>query len=86
MNASDKLPLVQSAFSMLASELGKHDRISIVTYASSSEILLNGAKGTDTDDIIDALDSIKAGGSTNGEGGIEAAYALAEENFIKGVE
>ena len=84
MNASDKLPLVQSAFSMLASELGKHDRISIVTYASSSEILLNGAKGTDTDDIIDALDSIKAGGSTNGEGGIEAAYALAEENFIKG--
>ncbi|MCR5110591.1 MAG: VWA domain-containing protein [Ruminococcus sp.] len=84
MNASDKLPLVQSAFSMLASELGKHDRISIVTYASSSEILLNGAKGTDTNDIIDALDSIKAGGSTNGEGGIEAAYALAEENFIKG--
>lgn len=84
MSSSDKLPLVQQAFAMLSSQLSKNDRISIVTYAGSSEVVLKGAKGSDTDEIIEALDSIIASGGTNGEGGIETAYALAEEYFIKG--
>lgn len=84
MNSYDKLPLVQNAFSMLAEQLTKDDRISIVTYAGSSETLLCGAKGSDKDEILEKLYSINASGGTNGEGGIEAAYELAEEYFIEG--
>lgn len=83
MNSYDKLPLVQQAFSMLAENLTEYDRISIVTYAGTSETVLEGAKGSDKDTIIDALYSLKASGSTNGEGGINTAYEIAEKYFIE---
>ncbi|MDE7105068.1 MAG: VWA domain-containing protein [Ruminococcus sp.] len=84
MSSYDKLPLVQSAFSMLAENLTEYDRISIVTYAGSSDTRIAGANGSQQDEIIDALYSITASGGTNGEGGIETAYELAEEYFIEG--
>lgn len=84
MSSYDKLPLVQSAFSMLAENLTEYDRISIVTYAGSSDTRIAGADGSKQDEIIDALYSITANGGTNGEGGIETAYELAEEYFIEG--
>lgn len=80
----NKLPLVQSAFSMLAEELDEYDRISIVTYANSSDTIISGAHGDEKDDILQALYSINAQGSTNGEGGIMTAYNLAERYFIDG--
>ena len=84
MNDYNKLPLVQTAFSLLAEQLDRNDRISIVTYAGSSEIVLDGEKGSNTDEILNELYSISASGSTNGEGGIKTAYELAEKHFIKG--
>ena len=84
MSSYNKLPLVQTAFSMLTDNLTDKDRISIVTYAGSSETVLEGASGADKDEIIEALGSIMAHGGTNGEGGIETAYELAEEYFIEG--
>ena len=84
MGSYNKLPLVQTAFSMLTDNLTENDRISIVTYAGSSETVLEGASGDDKDGITEALGSIMAHGGTNGEGGIETAYELAEEYFIEG--
>ena len=84
MSSYDKLPLVQTAFSMLSEKLSANDRISIVTYAGSTDTRIAGASGKDKDKILDALYSITAGGSTNGEGGINAAYKLAEKYFIEG--
>lgn len=84
MSSYNKLPLVQTAFSMLAENLTSADRISIVTYAGTSTTLLAGEKGSNKDTILEALYSITASGSTNGEGGIETAYELAEKCFIEG--
>lgn len=84
MASYNKLPLVQSAFSMLAENLTENDRISIVTYAGSSSTVISGADGSQKDDILEALYSITASGGTNGEGGIETAYKLAEKYFIEG--
>lgn len=84
MYAEDKLPLLQKAFSMLASNLTKKDRVSIVTYAGSNEILLDGVKGNEYDLIIQTLESLSPGGSTAGSAGIITAYEIAEKNFIEG--
>ncbi|WP_294751930.1 VWA domain-containing protein [uncultured Ruminococcus sp.] len=83
MASYNKLPLVQSAFSMLAEQLTENDRISIVTYAGSTDTRIEGANGREKDDILEALYSITAAGGTNGEGGIEKAYKLAEKYFIE---
>ncbi len=81
---SNKLPLVQQSLSMLAENLTEKDRVSIVTYAGSDEVVLEGAKGNDYYTIVSAIEGLEAYGSTNGAAGIETAYDIAEEYFIKG--
>lgn len=84
MDSADKLPLLQSAFTMLVDELTEKDRVSIVTYAGSDKVLLEGEKGSNKTEITEVINNLYAGGSTNGSAGIETAYRLAEENFIEG--
>lgn len=83
MYDDDKLPLLQQSFCMLAENLTEKDRISIVTYAGEDRIVLEGAKGNEYKKISEALNSLEASGSTNGSAGIQTAYELAEENYIK---
>ena len=83
MFSRDKLPLVQESFTMLTDTLNENDRISIVTYAGGDEVVLEGTSGADKERIKDAINSLEAGGSTYGEAGINRAYELAEEYFIK---
>lgn len=84
MSASDKLPLLKDAFQLLVNQLRPIDRISIVAYAGSAGVVLDGGDASDKDEIIEALDRLQAGGSTAGGAGIELAYSLAEAHFIEG--
>lgn len=84
MNSFDKLPLLQEAFSLLVETLDEDDRVSIVTYAGSSAVVLDGASGDEKERIISAINDLEAGGSTAGAEGIMTAYALAEKNYLKG--
>ncbi len=84
MDSSDKLPLVKQAFMLLTEQLGEEDRISIVTYASSDRVVLEGATGRDKQAIMDAINLLDAGGATAGSQGITTAYAIAEKYFIEG--
>ncbi len=84
MYNSDKLPLLQSAFMMLTENLNPNDRISIVTYAGSDRVVLEGARGDEKQKIVAAIEQLRAGGSTAGSKGIETAYALAMQYFIEG--
>lgn len=83
MDDSDKLPLLQRAFGILAENLTEKDRVSIVTYAGEDKVLLEGVRGDETELIQEVLNELEAGGSTNGSKGIETAYELAEEFFIE---
>jgi Ca-activated chloride channel family protein len=82
MNSADKLPLVKTALSGLAGELSPKDKVSIVVYAGAAGMVLEPT--SDTAKIRRALESLEAGGSTAGGAGIELAYRIAEDNFIKG--
>ncbi|MCM1523596.1 MAG: von Willebrand factor type A domain-containing protein [Ruminococcus sp.] len=84
MYSDDKLPLVQKSFSMLTDNLTSADRISIVTYAGSDEVVLEGADGNDREEILNAVNRLQAGGSTAGAAGISTAYDIAEKYFIDG--
>lgn len=84
MFGDDRLGLLQKGFRELTNELNDRDRVSIVTYASGVNTVLEGASGRDKKKIIRALEGLSAGGSTNGEGGLKLAYEVAEDNFIKG--
>ncbi|MES2963450.1 MAG: von Willebrand factor type A domain-containing protein [Bdellovibrionota bacterium] len=79
-----KLPLLKSSLKLLVDRLREKDRVGIVVYAGSEGIALESTPGTKKAKILEALDKLQAGGSTNGEAGIQAAYKMAEKNFIKG--
>ena len=81
---NNKLPLAQEAFKTLQAQLTANDTVSIVTYAGTSEVALEGARGDEHKKITDAIDDLEAGGSTYGEGGIRKAYEIAEKYFIEG--
>ena len=80
----DRLALIQQAFTMLLDYLGDEDVISIVTYAGDSRVALEGARGVEKTRIANVLQDLMANGSTNGSGGIQKAYKVAEKYFING--
>ncbi len=84
MNDANKLPLLKRALGELVSDLGRDDRVAIVVYAGAAGVVLDSTPGDDREAIEDALDDLEAGGSTNGAGGIIAAYELAAKGFIAG--
>ena len=83
MGQPNKLPLLVTAFTMLAEQLDERDRVSIVVYAGASGMVLAPTPGDQKETIITALKTLKPGGGTNAGQGIELAYSLAEQNFKK---
>jgi Ca-activated chloride channel family protein len=84
MNSPDKLPLLKSAFRLLAAQLDGRDRVSMVVYAGASGLVLEPTPGSEKGKIMAALERLSAGGSTHGSAGIELAYATAEQARIPG--
>ncbi|HSV64005.1 MAG TPA: von Willebrand factor type A domain-containing protein [Chthoniobacterales bacterium] len=84
MMPAERLPLVKQAMRLLVDKLGQNDRVAIVIYAGGSGLALNSTPGTQKEKILRALEELQAGGSTNGAEGIELAYKVAADNFIKG--
>jgi Ca-activated chloride channel homolog len=84
MQTPEKLPLLKNAFRLLTDQLTERDRVSMVVYAGSSGVVLEPTSGDLKHRIRQAIDRLEAGGSTNGAAGIERAYQLAHETFIKG--
>ena len=83
MNSGSKLGLVQKVLTESLVVLEPTDRVAIVTYAGNTAVRLASTPVSDRDRIVGVLDSLRAGGSTNGAGGIQLAYEQAEANFIE---
>ncbi len=84
MDAHDKLPLVKKAVKMLVETLGGNDRVAVVAYAGAAGLVLDATTCDRETAILDALEQLRAGGSTAGGEGIQLAYQVAERNFIPG--
>lgn len=84
MNSANKLPLLKQSFGMLTEHLNENDTVSIVVYAGASGVVLEPTSGDNKHRILESLNRLRAGGSTNGAAGIHLAYQLAEEAFIEG--
>ncbi|RXM46741.1 VWA domain-containing protein [Flavobacterium sp. YO64] len=83
MSDMNKLPLLKQSLKILVNELRAKDKVAIVVYAGAAGMVLKPTSGDEKKTIIEALDKLEAGGSTAGGAGIELAYKIASENFIK---
>ncbi len=83
MDEPNKLPLVQSSLKLLADQLRPQDKVALVVYAGSAGVVLPSTPGESRITIKQAIDQLQAGGSTAGGEGIQLAYKIARNNFIK---
>ena len=84
MQPPERLPLIKQALRQLVKKMTENDRVAIVVYASDAGIKLESTSCSQKEKILQAIDELDAGGSTAGAAGIQTAYGVAQENFIKG--
>lgn len=84
MDEPDKLPLVKQSLNLLVDQLRGQDKVALVAYAGNAGLVLPATSGENKRKIKEAIDNLDAGGSTAGGAGIQLAYKIAQQNFVKG--
>jgi len=82
MEQPDRIVLVKKSLRMLVGKLNQHDLVSIVKYDSHARIVIECVPASEKQRILDAIDSVECGGSTNLEEGMDRAYQIASRNFV----
>lgn len=83
MAGGNRLPLVKASMKLLVDQLRDNDHVAIVTYAGTAAVKLESTPGNQKTKIKDAIDGLVANGSTAGGAGIQLAYQIARQHFIK---
>lgn len=81
MREQGKLRMVQNALEILVDELDRFDTIGIVAYESRAEVILEPTAVSERSEILEAIDRLEAGGSTNAEEGLIVGYDLADRSY-----
>jgi Ca-activated chloride channel family protein len=81
MEQPDRMGLVRKSITMLVESLGADDLVALVQYDSHARVVLEHTKAKDRKKILNALNGMQCGGSTNLEEGMSRAYALAAGSF-----
>lgn len=84
MDMPNRLPLLQSGFRMLLSNLREKDSVSIVVYGGMTAVLVRALSGCERDSLTKVINGLVPGGATPGESGIRLAYQVAKQHFIEG--
>ena len=84
MDTNDKIGLLKSSLMTLVDNLRPTDRVSIITYASKVEKLIESTPASEAGKIKEAIAKLNARGSTNGGEAMKMAYEEALANFIEG--
>ena len=84
MEEGRRLDLVKESLRMLVDELQSTDTVAVVAYNDNAHVILGPTAIEDRDTILDAIDSLRAGGSTNAEAGLALGYRLAADAYREG--
>ena len=86
MSGDSRLGLAKKGLNMLLDGLEDKDMVSIVTYASGVNTVLDGGVCTQNGKAVikSKISSLVASGATSGGDGLERAYNIAQKHFISG--
>jgi Mg-chelatase subunit ChlD len=84
MKQKGRLALLKASMIELLNGLRPIDKLAIVTYSSSTDVVLASQYVTDKASIMALIKALTAGGYTAGGKGIKKAYQVARENKIEG--
>ena len=81
MDIRERLGLVQSSLALLADRLNDDDTVSVVSFEDKARPILEPTPISDTDAIVEAIEQLEPGGSTNLEAGLRLGYQQARAAF-----
>jgi len=84
MKREERLEILKSSMIQLLEMLRPEDRLSIITYASSTDVVLKSTLVTDKKSIEKIINDLEGKGLTAGETGIKKAYSIVKKYFIEG--
>jgi len=84
MGEPGKLDLVRDALDTLVDQLRPTDAVAIVAYNDRARVLRQMTNVRNRGALHDAIDKLRAGGSTNLEEGLVAGYRVAREGYRDG--
>ena len=82
MNQSGKLDILKASMYRLIEALRPGDKVSIMTYAAETMVLLEGVSGDDKAAMIKVIQGLSAGGMTAGAKGFRSAYLKLRANWL----
>ena len=83
MNQPDKLPLLKEAMKYLVGLYRPTDRISVITYSTEPKVVIPPVVAAEKEVLFSKIDSIKAGGISQGGTALEEAYSQALSSFVE---
>jgi Ca-activated chloride channel family protein len=81
MDIRNRLGLVQSSLALLADRLAGDDTVSVGSFEDRAKPILQPTPVRDTDAILDAIEELEPGGSTNLEAGLRLGYDQARQAY-----
>ncbi|MCC7333094.1 MAG: VWA domain-containing protein [Flavobacteriales bacterium] len=83
MKQKGRMDILKASMIELLNGLRTIDKLAIVTYATSTEVVLESDFVTDKAKITQLIQDLTAGGYTSGGKGVKKAYQVARENYLK---
>ena len=84
MERADRVAIVRTALTVLAGKLQPHDRISVVAFARTARLWIDGKQGGNPDELLGRLLQLVPDGGTNLEAALDLAYETARKHFVPG--
>jgi Ca-activated chloride channel family protein len=82
MAQGGKLEILKASMYRLIEALRPGDRVSIMSYAGETKVLLESCSGADKDKMIEVIKALSAGGMTAGAKGFRSAYAKLRTSWL----
>ena len=81
MVRADRVEITQRMLAVLASQMGPADRISVVSFARTSSLWVDGMAGGDPGLLLGRVGRLNPEGGTNLEEALESAYEIARKHY-----
>jgi len=82
MERADRVQIVREALKVLAQKLQPQDRISVVTFARTARLWVDGMAGGKPKEFLDKVLELNPDGGTNLEDALALGYATAAKHFL----
>lgn len=83
MSEKNKDNIIKLSLKEAISNMSSNDKFSIITYDSSSNVLVDNLDLSNKDSIFDKIDNLNFSGNTNAQSGIEKALEVSKKNYNK---